>query len=414
MREAQSAFGDPRMYLEQAVIRPRHIEVQILADVTGEVIHLYERDCSVQRRHQKVIEIAPAQNLDRGVARRDLRRSRAVRAPHRLRQRRHGRVPARVEDGRFVFIEMNPRIQVEHTVTEEITDVDLVSSQIRIAAGETLADLGLTQQSVRVRGAALQCRITTEDPSNGFRPDTGTLTTYRTPGGAGIRLDGGTVFTGSDIGAHFDSMLVKLTCRGHDFDTAVRRAARALSEFRIRGVSTNIGFLEAVLTDPDFLAGRITTSFIDERPGLLEHRMPADRATKLLTYLAGVTVNRPYGEPRTPIVAPDQAARPGPRPGRAASSGIARRAAYGSVPRASRRRSGTGRASPSPTPRSATRTSRCWPRVYGPATSSTSPRTSRACCPACGRPRPGAVPRSTSRCGSSRRTPGPGSRTCTS
>ncbi len=302
MREAQSAFGDPRMYLEQAVIRPRHIEVQILADTTGEVIHLYERDCSLQRRHQKVVEIAPAQNLDPAL--RDEICAAAVRFARHIRYANAGTVEFLLgEDGRFVFIEMNPRIQVEHTVTEEITDVDLVSSQIRIAAGETLADLGLTQDSVRVRGAALQCRITTEDPSNGFRPDTGTLTTYRTPGGAGIRLDGGTVFTGSHVGAHFDSMLVKLTCRGHDFDTAVRRAARALSEFRIRGVSTNIGFLEAVLADPDFLAGRITTSFIDERPGLLEHRMPADRATKLLTYLAGVTVNRPYGEPRTAIVA---------------------------------------------------------------------------------------------------------------
>jgi pyruvate carboxylase len=235
MREAQSAFGDPRMYLEEAVVRPRHIEVQILADITGEVIHLYERDCSLQRRHQKVIEIAPAQNLDPAL--RDEICAAAVRFARHIGYVNAGTVEFLLgQDGRFVFIEMNPRIQVEHTVTEEITDVDLVSSQIRIAAGETLADLGLTQGSIRVRGAALQCRITTEDPSNGFRPDTGTLTTYRTPGGAGIRLDGGTVFTGSEIGAHFDSMLVKLTCRGHDFDTAVRRAARALSEFRIRGV----------------------------------------------------------------------------------------------------------------------------------------------------------------------------------
>ena len=303
MREAQSAFGDPRMYLEQAVVRPRHIEVQILADASGDVIHLYERDCSLQRRHQKVIEIAPAQNLDPAL--RDEICAAAVRFARHIGYVNAGTVEFLLgEDGRFVFIEMNPRIQVEHTVTEEITDVDLVSSQIRIAAGESLGDLGLSQETVRVRGAAMQCRITTEDPSNGFRPDTGTLTTYRTPGGAGVRLDGGTVFTGSEIGAHFDSMLVKLTCRGHDFDTAVRRAARALSEFRIRGVSTNIGFLESVLTDPDFRAGRITTSFIDERPGLLDHRVPADRATKLLTYLAGVTVNKPYGEPRTPIVAP--------------------------------------------------------------------------------------------------------------
>jgi len=302
MREAESAFGDPRMYLEEAVIRPRHIEVQILADATGEVIHLYERDCSLQRRHQKVIEMAPAQNLDPEL-RMKICASAVAFARH-INYVNAGTVEFLLgEDGRYVFIEMNPRIQVEHTVTEEVTDVDLVSSQIRIAAGETLADLGLSQESVRVRGAALQCRITTEDPSNGFRPDTGTLTTYRSPGGAGIRLDGGVVFSGSEIGAHFDSMLVKLTCRGHDFQTAVRRSARALSEFRIRGVSTNIGFLEAVLADPDFLAGRVTTSFIDERPYLLDHPVPADRATKLLTWLAQVSVNKPYGEPRTPIVA---------------------------------------------------------------------------------------------------------------
>ena len=303
MREAESAFGDPRMYLEEAVVRPRHIEVQILADASGNVIHLYERDCSIQRRHQKVLEMAPAQNLDSEL-RMSICASAVAFAQH-IGYVNAGTVEFLLgEDGRHVFIEMNPRIQVEHTVTEEVTDVDLVSSQIRIAAGETLADLGLTQDSVRVRGAALQCRITTEDPSNGFRPDTGTLTTYRSPGGAGIRLDGGVVFQGSEIGAHFDSMLVKLTCRGHDFPTAVRRAARALSEFRIRGVSTNIGFLEAVLADPDFLAGHVTTSFIDERPHLLDHPVPADRATKLLTWLAGVSVNKPYGEPRTPIVAP--------------------------------------------------------------------------------------------------------------
>ncbi len=312
MREAESAFGDPRMYLEEAVIRPRHIEVQILADSTGDVIHLYERDCSLQRRHQKVIELAPAPNLDAAL-REQICHSAVLFARH-IRYVNAGTVEFLLgEDGRFVFIEMNPRIQVEHTVTEEVTDVDLVSSQIRIASGETLASLGLSQDSVHVRGAALQCRVTTEDPSNGFRPDTGTLTTYRTPGGAGVRLDGGTVFTGSEIGAHFDSMLVKLTCRGHDLRTAIRRAARALSEFRIRGVSTNIPFLEAVLSDPDFQAGRITTSFIDERPHLLDHRMPADRGTKLLTYLAGITVNKPYGEPRTELVArtklPDLGAR---------------------------------------------------------------------------------------------------------
>ena len=297
MREAHAAFGDSRMYLEEAVVRPRHIEVQILADNSGHLIHLYERDCSVQRRHQKVVEIAPAPNLDPAL--RDRICADAVRFAQRIGYVNAGTVEFLLgEDGRYVFIEMNPRIQVEHTVTEEVTNVDLVSSQIRIAGGESLDDLGLSQENVSVRGAALQCRVTTEDPSNGFRPDTGTISVYRTPGGAGVRLDGGVVYSGATIGAHFDSMLTKLTCRGSDLRTAARRAYRALTEFRIRGVSTNIPFLEAVISDPDFLAGHTTTSFIDDRPHLLHHRIAADRGTKLLSYLGGVTVNRPNGPPR--------------------------------------------------------------------------------------------------------------------
>ena len=302
MREADAAFGDSRVYLEQAVLNPRHIEVQILADAYGNVIHLFERDCSVQRRHQKVVELAPAPNLDPAL--RDEICAAAVRFARHIGYVNAGTVEFLVgSDGRFTFMEMNPRIQVEHTVTEEVTDVDLVSSQLRIASGESLADLGLSQEGIRVRGAALQCRITTEDPANGFRPDTGTVQVYRSPGGAGIRLDGGTVFAGAQVGANFDSMMVKLTCRGRDLPTAIRRAQRALAEFRIRGVSTNIGFLKAVLRDPDFQAGRVTTSFIDERPQLLHPHESADRATKLLTYLAGVSVNKPHGEPRTRIVA---------------------------------------------------------------------------------------------------------------
>ena len=199
-------------------------------------------------------------------------------------------------EGNYVFIEMNPRIQVEHTVTEEVTDVDLVQSQMRIASGETLADLGLSQDSIRLRGAALQCRITTEDPSNGFRPDTGRITTYRSPGGGGVRLDGGTTYTGAEISAHFDSMLAKLTCRGRTFESAVQKARRAVSEFRIRGVATNIPFLIAVLDEPDFVEGRVTTSFIEDHPDLLKARPNADRGTKLLTWLAEVTVNKPHGE----------------------------------------------------------------------------------------------------------------------
>ncbi|OBK86105.1 pyruvate carboxylase [Mycolicibacter heraklionensis] len=292
-READSAFGDPHVYLEQAVLNPRHIEVQILADNHGNVIHLYERDCSVQRRHQKVVELAPAPNLDPAL--REKICADAVAFARHIGYTCAGTVEFLVDErGHHVFIEMNPRIQVEHTVTEEITDVDLVSSQLRIAAGESLADLGLSQDSITLHGAALQCRITTEDPANGFRPDTGRISAYRSPGGAGIRLDGGTNL-GAEISAHFDSMLVKLTCRGKDFPTAVKRARRAIAEFRIRGVATNIPFLQAVLDDPDFSAGRITTSFIDERPQLLTARSSADRGTKILNYLADVTVNSPHG-----------------------------------------------------------------------------------------------------------------------
>ncbi|GAA1275093.1 pyruvate carboxylase [Pseudonocardia aurantiaca] len=304
MREAESAFGDATVFLEQAVVNPRHIEVQILADAAGEVVHLYERDCSVQRRHQKVIEIAPAPNLDPDLRERIC--ADAVAFARHIGYVNAGTVEFLLDErGNHVFIEMNPRIQVEHTVTEEVTDRDLVIAQLRIASGETLADLQMNQDDIVLRGAALQCRITTEDPANGFRPDTGTIGAYRSPGGAGVRLDGGTTHTGAEVSAHFDSMLVKLTCRGRTFRTAVRRAQRAVAEFRIRGVSTNIPFLAAVLDDPDFQEGRVTTSFIEERPGLLTARQPADRGTRLLTYLAETTVNRPNG-PRPKVVEPEE------------------------------------------------------------------------------------------------------------
>ena len=300
-READSAFGDPTVFLEQAVVNPRHIEVQILADTHGNVMHLFERDCSVQRRHQKVIELAPAPNLDPAL--RERMCNDAVAFARQIGYTCAGTVEFLVDErGQHVFIEMNPRIQVEHTVTEEITAVDLVASQLCIASGWSLEQLGLSQETMQARGAALQCRITTEDPANGFRPDTGRITAYRTPGGAGIRLDGGTNL-GAEVSAHFDSMLVKLTCRGRDLTTAVARAKRALAEFRIRGVSTNIPFLQAVLDDPDFVAGKVTTSFIDERPQLLTARSSADRGTKILNYLADVTVNQPHG-PRPSAVYP--------------------------------------------------------------------------------------------------------------
>ena len=302
-REAESAFGDPTVFLEQAVVDPRHIEVQILADAGGEVVHLYERDCSVQRRHQKVVEIAPAPRLDPELRERIC--ADAVSFARHIGYHNAGTVEFLVDaHGEHVFIEMNPRIQVEHTVTEEVTDVDLVASQLRIASGESLTDLGLTQDEIHLRGAAMQCRITTEDPANGFRPDTGKITAYRSPGGAGIRLDGGTML-GAEISAHFDSLLVKLTCRGGEFPIAVTRARRALAEFRIRGVATNIPFLQALLDDPDFIAGNFTTSFVEQRPHLLTARHSADRGTRLLTYLADVTVHQPHG-PRPSILDPEE------------------------------------------------------------------------------------------------------------
>ena len=298
MREADSAFGDPTMFLEQAVLRPRHIEVQILADAQGGTVHLFERDCSVQRRNQKVVEIAPAPNISEEL-RQALYRD-AVAFAKSIGYVNAGTVEFLVDTageraGKHVFIEMNPRIQVEHTVTEEITDVDLVQSQMRIASGESLVDLGLTQDQIHMHGAALQTRITTEDPSQNFRPDTGKITTYRSPGGGGIRLDGGTINPGAQISPHFDSMLAKLTCRGRDFPAAVTRAKRALAEFRIRGVSTNIPFLQAVLEDPDFVAGDLSTSFIEERPGLFKGHESKDRGTKIMNWLADVTVNQPNG-----------------------------------------------------------------------------------------------------------------------
>ncbi len=309
MREAESAFGDPTVFLEQAVLAPRHIEVQILADTHGNVVHLYERDCSVQRRHQKVIEIAPAPNLDPAI--RDALCGDAVIFAKHVGYINAGTVEFLIDTvgenaGQHRFIEMNPRIQVEHTVTEEVTGIDLVASQMRIAQGETLEEIGVRQEAVTVTGFAIQNRITTEDPSNGFVPDTGRIAAYRSPGGAGVRLDGATGMAGGRVTGHFDSLLVKLTCRGRDFRQAVTRSRRALAEFRIRGVTTNIPFLLEVMADPDFRRGGVTTAFIDDRPHLLKATTASDPSTKLLAYLSHVTINRPNGEPPGGVIYPSR------------------------------------------------------------------------------------------------------------
>jgi pyruvate carboxylase len=316
MREAEGSFGDPSVYLEQALVRPRHIEVQVLADARGEVVHLYERDCSVQRRHQKVIELAPAPNLDP-----DLRAALcadAVRFAREVGYVNAGTVEFLVDDtrGRYVFIEMNPRIQVEHTVTEETTGVDLVRSQILIAGGASLQDLGLAQDTIQQRGFALQCRITTEDPSAGFRPDSGRISAYRAPGGAGIRLDEGSAYVGAEVSPYYDPLLLKVTARADNLAGAIARARRAVEEVRVRGVSTNQAFLSAILDDEDFRSGHTHTTFVDERPRLTAVGGRGDRATRLLRKLAEVTVNRPYGppppgvEPRTKLPAPPETEPP--------------------------------------------------------------------------------------------------------
>ena len=293
-REAASAFGNGAVFVERFIRKPRHIEVQILGDRAGNVLHLHERDCSVQRRHQKVVEVAPAVGLDAGI--RKAICDAAVRLMKTAGYYNAGTVEFLLdsETNDWFFIEVNPRIQVEHTVTEMVTGIDLVRSQILIAQGHTLHDaaVGLPpQEAVPLYGYALQCRVTTEDPQNNFVPDYGKIHTYRSPAGFGIRLDGGSAYGGASISPYYDSLLVKLTAWEREFPDACRRMDRALREFRIRGVKTNIPFLENVVNSPVFQSGRATTRFIDETPSLFQFSPRRDRATKLLSYIADVTIN---------------------------------------------------------------------------------------------------------------------------
>ena len=302
-REAGSAFGTDEVFVEKLLLRPKHIEVQVLADGEGNAIHLYERDCSIQRRHQKVLELAPAPGLDPAV--RERLCDEAVRFARSVGYRNAGTVEFLLSGNEGYFIEMNPRIQVEHTVTEEVTGVDLVRSQIQIAGGATLSDLGLAQQDISTRGIAIQARVTTENPANRFMPDYGRLISYRSPGGLGVRLDAGSAFAGALITPYYDSLLVKLTTRGQTLDEAAKRSVRALGEFRVRGVETNVPFLRNVLKHPEFLAGDCTTAFIAETPELLDLTSESSGDTRLLHYLADVTVNgRPGVE--ASAVAPGQ------------------------------------------------------------------------------------------------------------
>lgn len=293
-REAGAAFGRPEVFVERYIARAKHIEVQILGDLHGNLVHLWERDCSVQRRHQKVVEVAPGIELPKKI-REDICEA-AKRLCAGVNYTHAGTVEFLLDAdrGEFFFIEVNPRIQVEHTVTEVVTGIDIVKSQILVSQGCRLHDAPLNipqQKEIQTRGVAIQCRITTEDPENSFIPDYGRLTTYRSAAGFGVRLDGGSAFSGAVITPYFDSLLVKLTAWGSDMAEAVKRTDRALREFRVRGVKTNIPFLENLILHPKFISGDATTTFIDNTPELFHFRHRRDRATKLLSYLGDVIIN---------------------------------------------------------------------------------------------------------------------------
>ncbi|KAG2011485.1 pyruvate carboxylase, variant 2 [Coprinopsis cinerea AmutBmut pab1-1] len=288
--EAKAAFGDGTVFIERFLERPRHIEVQILADAVGNTIHLFERDCSVQRRHQKVVEVAPATHLPEEVRQAIL--SDAIKLAKSVGYRNAGTAEFLVDQmGRHYFIEINPRIQVEHTITEEITGIDIVAAQIQIAAGATLPQLGLTQDAITKRGFAIQCRVTTEDAAASFQPDTGKIEVYRSAGGNGVRLDASSGFAGAQITPHYDSLLVKVTVSGTTYEVARRKMLRALVEFRIRGVKTNIPFLFRLLTHDTFIQGKTWTTFIDDTPDLFKLVQSQNRAQKLLAYLGDLAVN---------------------------------------------------------------------------------------------------------------------------
>ena len=292
-REAEAAFGNGEGYLEKMITRARHVEVQILGDSQGHIYHLWERDCSVQRRNQKVVERAPAPYLSQAQREEICELGRKITAHVGYTCAGTVEFLMDMETEKFYFIEVNPRVQVEHTVTEEVTGIDIVRAQILIAEGKSLAEAtgAASQDEVKLNGHALQCRITTEDPQNNFIPDYGRLTAYRSATGMGIRLDGGTAYAGGVITRYYDSLLVKVTAWGQTPDMAIARMDRALREFRIRGVSTNIAFVENLLRHPTFLNNTYTTRFIDETPALFDFPKRRDRGTKVLTYIADITVN---------------------------------------------------------------------------------------------------------------------------
>lgn len=303
-REAKNAFGDDTVFIEKYVENPKHIEVQIVADNHGNMVHLFERDCSVQRRYQKVIEFAPSYGLQQTT--KDHLYDYAQRICKAVNYNNIGTVEFLVDDdGSIYFIEVNPRIQVEHTVTEIITGIDLVKVQLFIAGGYKLSDNQIkipNQESLSTNGYALQCRITTEDPQNDFKPDYGTITTYRSASGFGIRLDAGSVYQGVTISPFFDSMLVKISSHSNTLDGACRKMRRAIAEFRVRGVKTNIPFLDNILSHPTFRQGDVTVNFIQSNPDLFEFKVARNRATKLVNFLGNRTVN---GSPDVKVIDPN-------------------------------------------------------------------------------------------------------------
>ncbi len=292
-REAANAFGDDTIFIEKFIDKPKHIEVQILGDKHGNIVHLFERDCSVQRRFQKVVEIAPAPNLKQET--KNKLYDYALRLARAVGYNNAGTVEFLVDQEENVyFIEVNPRIQVEHTVTEEVTGIDLVRSQILIAEGHALSSPKIaipSQESLVCKGFAIQCRLTTEDPENEFKPDYGTIIAYRNAGGYGIRIDEGSSYPGVKISPFFDSMLAKVTAKGRTLKGTAQRLVRALTEFKIRGVKTNIQFLENVITHPEFEKGTVTVNFIGEHPELFQLRRKSDSGTRALKFLANVIVN---------------------------------------------------------------------------------------------------------------------------
>ncbi|WP_066025937.1 pyruvate carboxylase [Enterococcus mundtii] len=289
--EAKAAFGSDEVYVEKYIADPKHIEVQILGDTHGNIIHLFERDCSVQRRHQKVVEVAPCVSMN------DQQRQRICDAAVQLMKHvgyvNAGTVEFLVENDEFYFIEVNPRVQVEHTITEMITDVDIVTTQLLIAQGKDLhKEIGLPQQSeIKIKGSAIQCRITTEDPLSNFLPDTGKIDTYRSPGGMGVRLDVGNAYAGYIVTPYFDSLLVKVCTHAADFATAIQKMERCLREFRIRGVKTNIPFMLNVILHPEFQSGQAKTTFIDSTNELFDFPRLRDRGNKTMKYIGEITVN---------------------------------------------------------------------------------------------------------------------------